>query len=301
MSSEDADLFGLYLSNGKETDWKQVEKMFAKYPGLEKHWKDTEAVLMEIRKAAEEVGLSMENLVDNYFPRKVNDVDGLRRYLYGDDSVGKINDEIRRAKVYAEKHSIPFTDKDEADIINQMISTGRYYGHLQKPGALKERNIQRVNSVMLSQFYSHPMEALTAHIYEMNEAIGQRIVIGHKLRKAKMAELVRQEKKLEKSEEGSKERKRLIEKVKGLRNYLFDVDNKNELNDSISNFIQAEISSGSLKGKDADEVLTILRARMMEKGIYGWTNTLRNVGLISTLADLLKLPPPPYFPKEGKH
>ena len=289
MSSEDADLFGLYLSNGKETDWKQVEKMFAKYPGLEKHWKDTEAVLMEIRKAAEEVGLSMENLVDNYFPRKVNDVDGLRRYLYGDDSVGKINDEIRRAKVYAEKHSIPFTDKDEADIINQMISTGRYYGHLQKPGALKERNIQRVNSVMLSQFYSHPMEALTAHIYEMNEAIGQRVVIGHKLRKAKMAELVRQEKKLEKSEEGSKERKRLIEKVKGLRNYLFDVDNKNELNDSISNFIQAEISSGSLKGKNADEVLTILRARMMEKGIYGWTNTLRNVGLISTLADFTSL------------
>jgi len=289
MSSEDADLFGLYLSNGKETDWKQVEKMFAKYPGLEKHWKAAEAVLIEIRKAAEEVGLSMENLVDNYFPRKVNDVDGLRRYLYGDDSVGKINDEIRRAKVYAEKHSIPFTDKDEADIINQMISTGRYYGHLQKPGALKERNIQRVNSVMLSQFYSHPMEALTAHIYEMNEAIGQRVVIGHKLRKAKMAELVRQEKKLEKSEEGSKERKRLIEKVKGLRNYLFDVDNKNELNDSISNFIQAEISSGSLKGKDADEVLTILRARMMEKGIYGWTNTLRNVGLISTLADFTSL------------
>ena len=273
---------GVYLSNGQTKDLVEIERIFKKYPGLETAYKAVEKVLAEIRVSAEEAGLVLDKEVKHYFPRRVSDVKGLREYLEGNSEYASaVKDELDEME---RKLGRTMMDDEKQEVLKQLLSNGRYYGHLSKPGALKKRAVPRVTAEM-SIFYDNPIEALLGHVLDMNEAIGQRRLIGFADRKDKLRRLHAVEEKMQSmSPEGEKFDSLAMER-EGILKYLTSLETDGELQNSLQAFLQREVDKGTISGKDLDEVFDIVRSRLLQKGMHGLTSTFRNVTLLTTLTD----------------
>ena len=150
----------LALKNG---DAKMISKIISEN-NMYEEFRVVREVLDKLHARANDAGFDVGYL-ENYFPRRVNDLEGLV------DSLGKemqgVFDRVISTKQKELSRKLELEER--AQVINQIISTGNT-GINNDPSATKERTVITVDS-KLNQFYSDSESALMGYIDSMNEAI----------------------------------------------------------------------------------------------------------------------------------
>lgn len=140
--------------------------------GLEKEFKNVRIMLDDMFKRAESSGLDI-NFLEDYFPRKVIDYEGLINYLRGTENWTEIERHLKR-----EDPKNELDNEDKAEIINKLL---RGYGGnkigLFKPGFTKKRAIDEVTPD-INTYYQDSMDSLMDYIAGMNNAIEARKFFG---------------------------------------------------------------------------------------------------------------------------
>ena len=268
---------GLALLN-IDYDRKTADELLAKH-NLTEHYKDIEWVLKDIHQKNEDVGMNLYKQKQSYFPRVVEDVDGLMAYLQGNPE--------DRGVFSAILNEENLTDKEREDMVANVLSTGRTTsGALRIPGSVRERSIQRVSSKM-SEFYRDPLDTLQSHIHESLEAIGTRRFIGKTARKATANKLFTISGAIDKE---TSKKKPDIEKLADLKRQWDDLaktyDGFSEISeDSVAGLILKE---GKDLSEDQQRTLNVaIRSRLNQKGMHGAIAKVRDIGLITALGSPL--------------
>lgn len=110
--------------------------------------------------------------IENYFPRKIKDRDGLRAAL-AKDPEGPFSEAIRKAEKAKGK---PLTKEETEKAINSVLR--KRAGS--QPSFLKKRAIENVTPE-LSQFYVDPLESLRIYNHRASELIAKRKFLGDKI------------------------------------------------------------------------------------------------------------------------
>lgn len=175
LSKEDKILF----DRAKNNSDKAVINELAKKYGLENELAQTRAVLDDIYKRGNEVGMEV-NYKGDYFPRMITDAKGLMDYLYGTDGWSAIEKAIKGKAIQLGIKVEDLTIEEKAGIVNSLL---RGYGNkitLSIPGQAKQRQIEFLTKD-LEKFYAKPDVALTSYITVMNEEIAARKFFGKEL------------------------------------------------------------------------------------------------------------------------
>lgn len=205
------------------------------------------------------------------------------------------------AEEAAQRKGKPFTDADRQAVISKILSTG-HYQFIPKPGSSKARTYGKVLDEH-AQYYENSAEALKHHLYEMANAIEIRRFLGKSniTRPQIMGRLLKKIHSIERFQEMSlkapllpaqqKAFEKLMDESAELQERLADVNN--DLEDSVANYINAEIDSGNIKDNPltgdnkSHELLQLLRARLTQRGTHGFIGTIRDVGYMFALGSPL--------------
>ena len=267
-------------------------------------FKDVEGLLGNINDRMESVGLNNFSPVEQYFPRKVKDIEGLMKFMRARKDVKDLEKELGRDATDEEKADIAkqaesltlieesllqaqdkkgsaLTPAEKAEVVNGIMNTGRYNAiSFNIPSSAKARGIRRVSPEM-DKFYEDSLDTLISHIYETNEAIESRKTFNFNNRK----QLVR---------EGNKVAKEYTKKLKNGENVEEELTRLEEISselkaldeDTTEGISQFLAEKGlSLSTEEQKEVVSIFKARLDQKGTYGAFSTIRNAMLISTLGN----------------
>lgn len=170
LSSGDYDDLDLAMKNG---DIAKIESLVKHYD-LQAEFKSIRAMLDDVYKRAESVGYDIGYQKD-YFPRVVEDSEGLLTYFSKGDDWSIIDEAIRAKETEIARY---LTVEEKAKLINTMI---RGYGSgkisLSKTGAMKARTIDVVDGE-INQFYADSGDALLTYIDGTNNAIEARKFFG---------------------------------------------------------------------------------------------------------------------------
>jgi hypothetical protein len=227
-------LLDLYLMNADGTNEATIRRdKILKDNKMTEDFQAVKKVLQEIYLRRKVVGLNKTNDIEDYWPRRVKDIDAFRQAMKNDGSYGVIEAQIDRDGVNS-------TDREA--LITSLINTGRMPKLAFKvPTSAKERQIHIVKSEW-KQFYMNTSETLVAHIYENNEAIESRAMFGTTKRK-KNAELRdRLYKTLESKRPESKGYNRTVKKIVELEEWLKDVSDQ-EYKEGISEFLEKSLTN----------------------------------------------------------
>ena len=267
-------------------------------------FKGVEYLLTDIHGRMESVGLNNFSPVEQYFPRKVKDIEGLMRFMRARKDIKTLEKELGRDATEEEiadikkqtesltvieesllqaqdKKGAPSTPAEKAEVVNGIMNTVRYNAiSFNIPSSAKARGIRRVSPEM-DKFYEDSLDTLISHIYTTNEAVESRKIFNFTNRK----QLVREgnkvakdyKKKLEKGENVEEELTRLEQISEELR----ELDSNTT--EGISQFLAEE--GVSLSTEDEKEVVNIFKSRLDQRGTYGAMSTIRNAMLISTLGN----------------
>jgi len=235
-----------------------------------------EGTLDHMGERAINVGL-LDQRLERYFPRRVKDMTKLSAFLLQkQDEKGPIGTAL---KALADKKGLTVDQLDHADkvtAVSDMLSSGQVRT-LPRPGSTKDRSIYKVTPETFA-FYMSPPEALQSHIFEMNEKIGMRELVGGSPRKKRVQSLVTLGKKIEGTQDKAKREE-----------LLGEWDRKNEELVSLETDLSEGLSALILKhmgGKTEEEqrrVFDALDARMRQKGASGVIDGMRNVGYAMTM------------------
>jgi len=171
LAKEDYLDLDLALKNGDIT---KIDEIIKKY-GLEKEFKTVRSVLDDLYKRAEEVGYDI-GYKENYFPRMIEDSEGLLEYFQKGDDWSIIEEAIRAKETDLGRY---LDVKEKANLINTLIR-GYQQGKitLSKTGAMKARQIDIVDAE-LNQFYHDSVATLLRYVDETNDAIEARRFFGN--------------------------------------------------------------------------------------------------------------------------
>ena len=235
-------------------------------------------VLDELRSRMEDVGLSNVEK-EYYFPRRLQNVKGFMEYsLRNSTAKGPIGQAFKEEKIRLGVKVL--TPEQETQVVSNMMQQG-YISQLPRPGADKKRSVPFVSEDTY-EFYGNSNDALVAHIFEMNEKIGQREFIGGSTRKADVAELTKLGKKINKMPEGAEKKAAITEwdsQAKVLEDLETDLENR------LSGLIGMEMQEKS--ADEQQEVFNLISARMRQKGAHGVVEGMRNIGYIMTMGNFL--------------
>lgn len=250
------------------------------------------------------VGLNNFSSIDEYFPRKVKDPEGLMQFLRSRKDIKAIEKATGRELTAEEKKSIQeeraslslleealldaedkkgskLTHLEKNEITNAILNTGRYNPiSFNIPGSAKQRGIRRVSPEM-NKYYEDSLDTLISHIYESNEAIQTRKAFNFTDRKQKIRagnKLAKEFTRLTRRGEDTAEVEARLEQVS---EDLAVLDNNVE--DGITQFLSEE--GIKLPTDKQKEVVEILRARLNQRGTSGAISTIRNAMLITTLGN----------------
>ena len=235
-------------------------------------------VLDDLRQRQENVGLGTADRA-YYFPRRVQDVDGLMAYMMKDSETKgplgvAMEEEKKRLGV------VELTEEQKTQVVTNIFQQG-YMKQLPRPGASKKRRVPFVSRDTY-KFYANANDSLMAHIFEMNEKIGQREFIGGSTRKRRIAELTKDFKAIEKMEDGTK-RAQAIAEYDRKADALEDLEQ--DLQDSLAAMVYTEL--GEQDGQAQRDVIELLNARLRQKGAHGVVENFRNVAYIATMGNFL--------------
>lgn len=170
MDKNDRVILDYAMKNG---DVDLINEMSSKYD-MAQEVESVREMLNNIYKRADEAGMEI-SYRDNFFPRHVKDAEGLLNYfqkteMWDDISKGIEQKELELGRI--------LTTEEKAHLINTLL---RGYKSAQitlaKPGALKERNVDRV-SADIDKFYNTSDQALLRYISVVNDAIETRKFFG---------------------------------------------------------------------------------------------------------------------------
>jgi len=170
MRPDDAAILDLALKNG-DTDTRDT--MLAAY-NLTADFAKVQAVLEATKDKAKAAGYDFGEVSD-YFPRKVNDVDGLFMHYYGKPQAGRIEEVLRDAQAKAAAQGRTLTHDERIEIVNSVLRGFR--PPESKPSNLKARKTDVVD-VDADRFYADSIQALVGYIESLNSAIEKRRFFG---------------------------------------------------------------------------------------------------------------------------
>lgn len=163
FSNDDIVAFDLSVKNGYEA---RRDTILEKYNAIEE-FKAVKVLLESIYNEASSVKVEM-GYKEDYFPRQVEDVDGLMTYLHGLDMAS----ELRRAE-----HDAGFEDmtpEEQADFLNKFLrGFNRKDTTAALPGNVKKRTIIEITPE-INVYYKPSIQALTNYIERMNASIESR-------------------------------------------------------------------------------------------------------------------------------
>lgn len=161
MSFNDSVAFDLALKNDYA---EKVEEIVAKYNASEQ-WQAIRDVLSSVYNEAQSVGLDL-GFREEYFPRKVRDVDGFMSYLHNTDEWSYFEQALREA----DPDNV-FTVEEKADFLNKFLR-GYVKSDLlpNKYSSEKHRKIQTITRE-LNRYYSPSLVAYTSYLDGMNTRI----------------------------------------------------------------------------------------------------------------------------------
>jgi hypothetical protein len=170
LGEKDAEVLNLALMNSDTVTRDAVLRA----NGMTAAFARVEQVLASTRARAVAAGYDVGEIQD-YFPRKVNDVDGLMVHYYGQPQSGRIEEALREAAKTAQAQGRVLTREERIEVVNSVLRGFR--GAESKPGNLKERRTDVVD-VAASRFYADSTEALVTYVERLNQAIEKRRFFG---------------------------------------------------------------------------------------------------------------------------
>jgi hypothetical protein len=170
MRPDDAAVLDLALKNG-DTDTRDT--LLAAY-NLTAAFAKVEAVFEATKAKARAAGYEFGDVAD-YFPRKVNDVDGLFMHYYGKPQGGRIEEVLKEAAQKAAAQGRTLTHEERVEIVNSVLRGFR--PPESKPSNLKARKTDVVD-VDADRFYADSIQALVSYIESLNAAIEKRRFFG---------------------------------------------------------------------------------------------------------------------------
>lgn len=145
-------------------------RILQKY-GLTEDYRGVRKVLNDIKAEYEALGLDA-NFIDNYFPRLVEDLNGLKK-SYGQDT-GIVDQEIRR---YEKMTGQTLSDVERQMMYEKLARSRLYRGGLNSPSNMKERRTTLIGEDQM-KYYADPEVALDSYIEKMVNAIETKKLIG---------------------------------------------------------------------------------------------------------------------------
>ena len=206
-------------------------------------------VLKDLYKRMKGAGYNVGK-VENYYPSKVKDVQGLRQALTG-KQLGLIENAVaKRAKqLGVDPANVP---QDDVITITNAIISGRTNANFSGTtfSFTRGRTLDRITEKE-AEFYADPIEAMHDYVRQTVAGINKRKFFG------------------------------VAAKNKGAT----DID----LDASIGGFINKELKAGTINQKQADKIADILRIRFNqgEQLPAGFIQIMRNAGYLGTLADVV--------------
>ena len=146
------------------------KRILDKY-GMTEDYRSVRNVLNRIKSEYEELGLDA-NFIQNYFPRFVNDIDGLRQ-SYG-QGTGIIDQEIRR---YEKMTGQTLSDIERQIMYEKLARSKLYRGGINAPSNMKERVTTLIEDPQM-KYYADPEVALDNYIEKMVNSIETKKLIG---------------------------------------------------------------------------------------------------------------------------
>lgn len=163
FGNDDIVAFDLSVKNGYEA---RRDTILEKYNAIEE-FKAVKFLLESIYNEASSVKIEM-GYREDYFPRQVEDVDGLMSYLHGSDMAS----ELRRAEQEAGFEDM--TPEEQAEFLNKFLrGFNRKDTTAALPGNVKKRTIIEITPE-INVYYKPSMQALTNYIERMNASIESR-------------------------------------------------------------------------------------------------------------------------------
>jgi hypothetical protein len=145
-------------------------RILQKY-GMTENYRAVRKVLNDIKAEYESLGLDA-NFIDNYFPRLVEDLKGLKE-SYGQDT-GIVDQEIRR---YEKMTGQTLSDVERQMMYEKLARSRLYRGGLNSPSNMKERRTNLIGEPQM-KYYADPEVALDSYIEKMVNAIETKKLIG---------------------------------------------------------------------------------------------------------------------------
>jgi len=145
-------------------------RILQKY-GMTENYRAVRKVLNDIKAEYEALGLDA-NFIDNYFPRLVEDLKGLKE-SYGQDT-GIVDQEIRR---YEKMTGQTLSDVERQMMYEKLARSRLYRGGLNSPSNMKERRTNLIGETQM-KYYADPEVALDSYIEKMVNAIETKKLIG---------------------------------------------------------------------------------------------------------------------------
>lgn len=145
-------------------------RILQKY-GMTENYRAVRKVLNDIKAEYEALGLDA-NFIDNYFPRLVEDLNGLKK-SYGQDT-GIVDQEIRR---YEKMTGQTLSDVERQMMYEKLARSRLYRGGLNSPSNMKERRTTLIGEDQM-KYYADPEVALDSYIEKMVNAIETKKLIG---------------------------------------------------------------------------------------------------------------------------
>jgi hypothetical protein len=170
MKDTDARVLDLALKNG---DTQTRDAVLAQY-GMQAAFQRVEQVLAAGRARGIAAGYDI-GIIEDYFPRKVNDLDGLMLHYYGKPQAGAIETALREAMGKAAANGQTLSIEERIQIVNSALQG--YGPKSSKPSNFKGRKTDVVD-VDADAFYADSVQALVRYIESVNQAVEKRRFFG---------------------------------------------------------------------------------------------------------------------------
>ena len=157
----------------KNADGGKITELIDKY-NLNTEYQALRDMLDTIRQEYIDSGGEV-GLIDNFIPRLVKDIDGLRENIFGIDPKAQTLYNKLVNKAVKEKGSE--LDSAEKEQIINMIMRGYKTLNEGKPRSAKPRVVKLVDNDM-NEYYAHSTEALMSHVEQMTDVIEKRNLLG---------------------------------------------------------------------------------------------------------------------------
>lgn len=309
MSPDDYMDFDLALKN---IDTDKVDAMVKKY-GVEKEYKKVRDMIDETRQRAIDAGLDV-GFIEDYFPRVVTDYEGLITELKKTDDWTFIEREMRK-----QDPEQSWNPEQQAEFANMFIRGYRGGDKINPKRAsfTKERKIDLITPEM-NQYYADSLQALIQYTDRMNYSIesfnflgkggqddvanrketAKKISIQDNIIKSLNNKLSDYEAKLEEAETKTLKTRytNLIKKTKeeiDQRNasrdnmasdfYMKDASVQERLDKSIGGYVANLVESGGINRSQEQELTSMIKSLLGQRGTHGIINTLKNMGYVYTM------------------